>query len=118
MDRDKRWERVQNRLPAGGWTANGIIMTLACRGWRRRTPATKIDESGQTHRHICPCRIDDGDVVLFMNRRPDRAMEFTKRTDPAFDLLCRPPAQAGAVCLGDQLWRGRIPTRWPIRRKP
>lgn len=86
MDRDKRWERVEPayRLIVDGeapLTANSGLEALDAAYARGENDefvaATRIGE---------PCPIVDGDVVLFMNFRADRARQLTQAlTDPAFD---------------------------------
>ncbi len=86
MDRDKRWERVQTayRLVVDGegefHADTGLAALAAAYGRDENDEFVKPTAVG------APCRIDDGDVVLFMNFRADRARELTSAmTDPAFD---------------------------------
>jgi 2,3-bisphosphoglycerate-independent phosphoglycerate mutase len=85
MDRDKRWERVQ--------TAYDCIAAS-------RSPYSAADvlsalkaayERGETDEFVKPtvigagARVEDGDVVVFMNFRADRARELTQTLiDPDF----------------------------------
>jgi 2,3-bisphosphoglycerate-independent phosphoglycerate mutase len=113
MDRDRRWERV---APAYALVVDGVAPhvaksareALAAAYARGETDefvqATAIVDAGG---HAL--RMEDGDVVVFMNFRADRARELTRAlTDPRFDGFDRPrvPQLARFVCLtsyGDEL---------------
>jgi len=88
MDRDKRWERTQ------------LAYELVCHGQAEFTAisaaealeqAYKRDESDEFVKptHITcdfPSNIEDGDVIVFMNFRADRARQLTHAlTDQHFD---------------------------------
>jgi len=106
MDRDKRWERV---APAYALIVDGAAAHVAAtaragleaayaRGENDEfVQATAIaDAQGATS------RMQDGDVVVFMNFRADRARELTRAlTDSAFDGFprTRVPRLARFVCL-------------------
>ena len=106
MDRDKRWERV---APAYALVVDGRAAHVApsaragleaayARGESDEfvAPTAIADASGDTQ------RMADGDVVVFMNFRADRARELTRAlTDPRFDGFerHRVPALARFVCL-------------------
>jgi 2,3-bisphosphoglycerate-independent phosphoglycerate mutase len=106
MDRDKRWERVapayslvvDGRAPHEAKSANAGLEAAYARGESDEfVQATAItDAQGNT------TRMADGDVVVFMNFRADRARELTRAlTDPKFDGFARPrvPKLARFVCL-------------------
>lgn len=89
MDRDKRWERV---TPAYRVVTEGIgeftaataleaIEQAYARGENDEfIKATAIVAPGET-----PTRMQDGDVIVFMNFRSDRARQLTQAfLDPAF----------------------------------
>ena len=90
MDRDARWERVQAACEllvdgAGAFTAADPQAALAAAYARGETDEfvkpTAIVAAGAT-----PVRIEDGDVVVYMNFRADRARQMTRAlTDAAFD---------------------------------
>jgi len=90
MDRDKRWERVQVAydlltLGRAQCTASNPVEGLAAAYARGESDefvkATAIVPPGTQ-----PTVIGDGDAVVFMNFRADRARELTRTfTDPAFD---------------------------------
>lgn len=81
MDRDKRWERVEPayRLLTEGlgeFTATSALGGLEAAYARGENDefvkATAITEAGEP-----PVFVDDGDVVMFMNFRSDRARQMT-----------------------------------------
>jgi 2,3-bisphosphoglycerate-independent phosphoglycerate mutase len=94
MDRDKRWERVQvayDLLTQGGaeYGAGSPVEGLAAAYARGESDefvkATAIVPPGTR-----PALIGDGDAVVFMNFRADRARELTRAfTDPGFDGFAR-----------------------------
>ncbi len=90
MDRDNRWERVQpayDLLTQGiaEYTAPDALSALEAAYARDESDEfvkpTRIQAAGST-----PVTMHDGDAVVFMNFRADRAREITRAmTDPAFD---------------------------------
>jgi 2,3-bisphosphoglycerate-independent phosphoglycerate mutase len=91
MDRDKRWERTERAYnllttdDASHFQAASTIEGLEQAYSRGETDEfvqpTAIHPLGQT-----PVLIQDGDAVIFMNFRADRARQLTRAlTDPAFD---------------------------------
>jgi 2,3-bisphosphoglycerate-independent phosphoglycerate mutase len=106
MDRDQRWERVQpayelivdGKAPFRAATAQEGLEAAYARGVSDEfVPATAIVDA-----HGRPTRMQDGDVVVFMNFRADRAREMTRAlTDPGFAGFVRPrvPRLARFVCL-------------------
>jgi 2,3-bisphosphoglycerate-independent phosphoglycerate mutase len=94
MDRDNRWERVQ---PAYELLTEGKAEFTAFDALSALDAAYARGESDE---FVLPTRIQadgepvismqDGDVVVFMNFRADRAREITRAlTDPAFDGFVR-----------------------------
>lgn len=86
MDRDKRWERVE---PAYRLIVDGQAEHQAADGF---TALANAYSRGENDEFVAatvigePQSIADGDVVLFMNFRADRARQFSSAlTDPAFD---------------------------------
>lgn len=89
MDRDKRWERVK---------AAYDLLTLGQAAYHAETALeglNKAYEAGETDEFIKPTAIheshekpivlEDGDSVIFMNYRADRAREITRAlNDPSF----------------------------------
>jgi len=90
MDRDKRWDRVRTayELISDGIaeysspSPRAALEQAYARGETDEfVKATTIHEDG-----AAPARINDGDVVIFMNFRADRARQLTQAfVDPAFD---------------------------------
>lgn len=89
LDRDKRWNRVVEAydLMTQGkaeFTATSAVEGLKAAYERDENDefvkATAITENGES------VKMEDGDAVIFMNFRPDRARQITHAfVDPAFD---------------------------------
>jgi 2,3-bisphosphoglycerate-independent phosphoglycerate mutase len=106
MDRDKRWDRVEQAFQAichgnARFAAESAAQALAAAYTRGENDefvqATVIRPTGSTAPGM-----QDGDVVVFMNFRADRARELTLAfTEPAFDGFERGkvPALASFVTL-------------------
>ena len=85
MDRDKRWDRVEK----------GYAAMVYGEGAEDADPVHAVEESykaGVTDEFVVPVvcdrdgMISEGDSVVFLNFRPDRAREITRAlVDPAFD---------------------------------
>lgn len=90
MDRDKRWERVQeayNAMVLGrGTTATDAVQAIWDSYEAGKTdefvlPTVIVKEDG-----MATAKISDHDAVIFYNFRPDRAREITRSLcDPDFD---------------------------------
>jgi 2,3-bisphosphoglycerate-independent phosphoglycerate mutase len=90
MDRDHRWERVKQAYDVivegdGLYTAanpvEGLLAAYARGESDEFVKATAIRAPGEK-----PVRIEDGDAVVFMNFRADRARQLTTTlTDPGFN---------------------------------
>lgn len=108
MDRDKRWERVQKAyellvLGNAPFTALDAITALEMAYARGETDefvqATSIHAANTK-----PVQINDGDVVIFLNFRADRAREITRSfLDESFDGFNRSkrPMLSDFVCLAE-----------------
>jgi 2,3-bisphosphoglycerate-independent phosphoglycerate mutase len=122
MDRDQRWERVapayallvdgQGEFAAA--SARGGLEAAYARGENDEfVKATAIlDAAGHA------ATMDDGDVVVFMNFRADRARQMTRAlTDPAFVSFARRrvPVLARYVCLTSY---GEEFARLPVAFRP
>lgn len=94
MDRDQRWERVQPAYElitdgTGAHTATDAVAGLRAAYARDETDefvkATAIVPAGGQ-----PVQMKDGDAVIFMNFRSDRARQMTSAlTDPGFSGFTR-----------------------------
>ena len=106
MDRDQRWERtasayeliVDGRAPFTAVTPIAALEAAYARGENDEfvKPTAIVAEGAQ------PVRMSDGDVVVFMNFRADRARQMTRAlTDPGFKGFARPrvPRLGALVCL-------------------
>ena len=121
MDRDQRWERVSaaydllvdGRSPFAAATAGAGLEAAYARGETDEfvKPTAIAGADGR------PGAMADGDVVVFMNFRADRARELTRAlTDPGFDGFARRrvPRLARYVCLtsyGDEF--AALPVAFP-----
>ena len=121
MDRDKRWDRVQQ--------AYDLLVHGPRRAQRRRTGRSAVRaayERGETDEFVTATTVGDearirpGDSVIAFNFRPDRMREITLAlADPAFAEVDRGGAAAGrALRLHDGVPRGlavsgRVPARAP-----
>ncbi|XZG69908.1 2,3-bisphosphoglycerate-independent phosphoglycerate mutase [Chitinibacteraceae bacterium HSL-7] len=90
MDRDKRWERVE---PAYNVIVDGKGLFHADTAIDALKAAYARDENDEFVAATsvgAPSRIEDGDVVIFMNFRADRARQISVAlTDAAFDGFAR-----------------------------
>lgn len=88
MDRDKRWERLEKAYDALT-ISEGIIRESAKKAVEHSYAKDETDEFMQPT-IITPISISDGDSVVFINYRPDRAREITRAlVDPDFDGFSR-----------------------------
>jgi 2,3-bisphosphoglycerate-independent phosphoglycerate mutase len=106
MDRDQRWERVQvaydlltqGRAEHEAADAEAALAQAYARGETDEFVApTRIQQAG-----AAPVVIGDGDAVVFMNYRSDRARQITRAfVEPGFDGFVRAatPRLAGFVTL-------------------
>ena len=119
MDRDARWQRV---------AAAYSLLVDGRAAFKFATPQAALDAAyarGENDEFIqasaiadgTPATMDDGDVVVFMNFRADRAREITRAlTDSSFAGFprTRVPKLARYVCLtsyGDEF--ARLPVAYP-----
>jgi 2,3-bisphosphoglycerate-independent phosphoglycerate mutase len=121
MDRDQRWDRVaqayqllvDGAAPYSARTPQEALAAAYARGESDEfvQPTAIVGADGR------PAAMRDGDVVVFMNFRADRAREITRAlTDPAFAAFprTRVPRLAAFVCLtsyGDDF--ARLPIAFP-----
>ncbi len=106
MDRDQRWDRVvqaydllvDGKAPYRAESPDAALAAAYARGENDEfvKPTAIVDAGGELP------RMRDGDVVVFMNFRADRAREITRAlTEPAFSSFprARVPQLATYVCL-------------------
>lgn len=123
MDRDNRWARVQAAydLLTQGRAAfqapdalTGLEMAYARGETDEFVQATAIVPPG-----AAPVRIQDGDVVIFMNYRADRARQLTRAfIEPGFDAFPRAvhPRLGAFVSLTEYHKEFDIPVAFPPER--
>jgi 2,3-bisphosphoglycerate-independent phosphoglycerate mutase len=119
MDRDHRWPRIQAAydlitLGRGEYTAPNAMAALEAAYARGETDefvkATALGE---------PVRMQDGDVVIFMNFRSDRARQITRPfIEPDFDAFRRAsaPKLAAFVSLTEYNSEFHVPVAFPPER--
>lgn len=120
MDRDHRWPRIQAAYDLitqgkGVYTATSAMDALSMAYERGETDefvkATAIVPAGQK-----PVTIEDGDVVLFMNYRSDRARQITRPfIEEGFDGFTRAarPKLGSFVSLTEYHKEFQIPVAFP-----
>jgi 2,3-bisphosphoglycerate-independent phosphoglycerate mutase len=85
MDRDNRWERVQAAYDLLTRATAGYRASTAIEGLRAAYGRGETDEFVKATVIGEPAPMNDGDAVVFMNFRADRARQMTRAlTDPAF----------------------------------
>ena len=107
MDRDKRWERLQ---PVYNAIVEGVGLETAPTALDGLKAAYARDENDEFVKATVigtPVKMEDGDVVVFMNFRADRARQVTTALiDPAFDGFKARQPKFGYFCsatsYGDQ----------------
>jgi 2,3-bisphosphoglycerate-independent phosphoglycerate mutase len=114
MDRDNRWERVQQAYDLLTQGKAAFSAADALTGLQQAYARDESDEFVKATVIGEPVRMNDGDAVVFMNFRADRARPITRAlTDPAFDGFTRErfPKLAAFVTLssyGDEF--AQLPT--------
>ncbi|MBK9131830.1 MAG: 2,3-bisphosphoglycerate-independent phosphoglycerate mutase [Gammaproteobacteria bacterium] len=120
MDRDQRWERTRlayDLIAAGradyraGSAREALDMAYARGETDEFVKPTLVAAADRT-----PVRVEDGDVILFMNFRADRARQLTRAfTDPAFDAFERTarPRLGEFVCLTEYSKDFTVPVAFP-----
>jgi 2,3-bisphosphoglycerate-independent phosphoglycerate mutase len=123
MDRDNRWERIERAYDLlvearADYSADSAEAALAMAYARGETDEfvqpTAIVDPGQA-----PVRVQDGDVVVFMNYRSDRARQLTRAfIDPAFAGFARAtlPKLGAFVSLTEYNKAFDIPVAFPPER--
>jgi 2,3-bisphosphoglycerate-independent phosphoglycerate mutase len=117
MDRDNRWDRVEQayQLLADG---NGqFSAATAVQGLNDAYARGESDEFVKTTTIGDPVQMGDGDAVVFMNFRADRARELTRAfVEPDFNEFERPRAPQLAEFVMLTQYAASIPT--PSAYKP
>lgn len=99
MDRDKRWDRVEQ----------GHLAMTKGKGYRAGTPELAVTagyDRGESDEFLKPTIVDpeglieDGDSIIFFNFRPDRAREITRAfVDPEFKEFKRDNIKVNFACM-------------------
>ena len=123
MDRDHRWPRIRAAydlitLGAGEFSAASAAQALDAAYRRGETdefvkPTAIVPPGGQ------PARVEDGDVVVFMNFRSDRARQMTRPfIEPQFDAFerARVPRLGAFVSLTEYNAEFHVPVAFPPER--
>ena len=102
MDRDNRWDRVARAYQLIVEGDAEFSAPSAVEGLEAAYQRDESDEFVKTTRIGAPVRVEDGDAVVFMNFRADRARELTRTfVEPDFREFerARVPQLAGFVML-------------------
>jgi 2,3-bisphosphoglycerate-independent phosphoglycerate mutase len=90
MDRDKRWPRVETAYKLIAQGQGEFHATTAAEGLQAAYERGENDEFVKATTVGEAVRVEDGDVIVFMNFRSDRTRELTIAfLDPAFDGFAR-----------------------------
>jgi 2,3-bisphosphoglycerate-independent phosphoglycerate mutase len=99
MDRDGRWERVEQ----------GYCSMIEGKGYSAGTPELAVTagyDRGESDEFLKPTIVDprglieDGDSIIFFNFRPDRAREITRAfVDPEFKEFKRANIKVNFACM-------------------
>ena len=120
MDRDNRWDRIQQAYDLLVSGKADYHATNAKEGLRLAYERGETDEFVKpTSIHptgVTPITINDGDSIIFMNFRSDRAREITRAfTDPNFNDFVRKkwPQLGTFACLSEYDSRFSLPVAFP-----
>ncbi len=119
MDRDHRWPRIQAAYELiaqgqGAFTAASARQAIEDAYLRGET-----DEFVQATAIAPPVRMEDGDCLIFMNFRSDRARQITRPfIEPGFNAFARAcaPKLSGFVSLTEYSSDFHVPTAFPAER--
>lgn len=120
MDRDKRWDRIQQTYDLlvkgkAAYHANNVAAGLEL-AYQRGENDEFVQATSLHPDNKAPVTIADGDTIIFMNFRADRARELTQAfTDPDFQGFIRQkwPQLAEFVCLSEYDRRFGLPVAFP-----
>ena len=91
MDRDNRWDRVEQAYQLLVEGQGQFSATTAMEGLNAAYERGESDEFVKATRIGKAAKMEDGDAVVFMNFRADRARELTRAfVEPGFDAFARP----------------------------
>jgi 2,3-bisphosphoglycerate-independent phosphoglycerate mutase len=123
MDRDHRWPRIQKAydlitLGKAEYTADTALAGLE-RAYQRGETDEFVKATAIVPAGAQPVKVEDGDVVIFMNYRSDRARQITRPfIEPDFDAFHRQatPKLAQFVSLTEYKSDYDIPVAYPPER--
>ena len=118
MDRDKRWERVELAYRAIAQGEAGYHAASAAAALEAAYARGENDEFVKPTLIGAASPVQDGDVIVFMNFRSDRARELSSAfLDPAFSGFARPrQIHLGGYCTLTQYSNEALP--WSILFEP
>src|SRR5690606_15375549 len=101
MDRDNRWDRVEQAYQLIVDGAGQFTAATARAGLSAAYERGESDEFVKATTIGAPVQVEDGDAVVFMNFRADRARELSRAfVEPGFsEFPRRAPQLAGFVML-------------------
>ncbi|WP_430457101.1 2,3-bisphosphoglycerate-independent phosphoglycerate mutase [Rheinheimera sp.] len=94
MDRDKRWDRVEQAYDlivdgVAAYTATDAVSALQA-AYERGENDEFVKATAIVGNDGKPVQLQDGDALIFMNFRADRARQFSRTfTEPTFDAFAR-----------------------------
>lgn len=94
MDRDKRWDRVEQAYDlivdgVAAYTATDAVSALQA-AYERGENDEFVKATAIVGDDAQPVQLQDGDALIFMNFRADRARQFSRTfTEPSFDAFAR-----------------------------
>jgi len=90
MDRDNRWERLRSAYDLITQGKADYRAGTAAEGLKAAYARGETDEFVKATAIGNPARVNDGDAIVFMNFRADRARQLTRAlTDPGFEGFAR-----------------------------
>ena len=123
MDRDHRWPRIQAAYELIAQGQAPYRAASAAAGLELAYTRGETDEFVQATviaaDHVAPAQMRDGDVVIFMNFRSDRARQITRPfIEPNFDAFARTatPKLAAFVSLTEYNSEFHVPVAFPPER--
>jgi 2,3-bisphosphoglycerate-independent phosphoglycerate mutase len=120
MDRDKRWDRVERAYRAIAYADSALHETSALSALQKAYARGENDEFVQPTVIDGATAVRNGDTVVFVNFRADRARELTMAfINPAFDGFDRRPIElADFVCMTEYMAGLPVSVVFPPFRLP